>query len=481
MSHFEKYKRLIKLSFAAALVLVMSAVYGYIWINYYNRIIWAPFWRRGNWMMIFIYTLLLVFFNYIYGGFRIGVLERGNLIYSQIISLFATNFITYLQITVQDKRFTTFMPLLANFAVSAALTVFFTYLFSQWYRRIFPPRKLLLVYGEHYDYHLMEKMNSREDKYQIVAREHYLDVFQRMRDIAPKYDGVIVGDIPSHERNRIIKDCFSLGVRTYSVPKISDILLRSSVELNLFDSPLLLSRNNGLQIEEEFGKRLMDITLSVIGLIISSPAFLIFAISIKLTDRGPVFYRQKRLTKDGKVFQILKFRTMVVDAEKIGGPQLATEHDPRILRVGRVLRSTRLDELPQLLNILKGEMSLVGPRPERPEIAAEIEKQIPEFRYRLKVKAGLTGYAQVYGKYSTTFYDKLKLDLTYIRNYSILLDLKLIAMTPKIMFSKEASEGISQETEKPTEEKIRGARTRKRNGDSGPAGAAKEKAQEQDS
>ncbi len=461
MNHFEKYKRLIKIGFAAALVFVMSAVYGYIWINFYNKIIWAPFWRRGNWMMIFIYTVLLIFFNYIYGGFKIGVLERGNLIYSQIIALVATNFVTYFQITVQDKRFTTPMPLLAGFGISVVLTVVCTYLFSRIYRRIFPPRRMLLVCGDHYDYHLMEKMNSREDKYQIVAREHYQDVWERMLEIAPRYDAVIVGDIPSHERNRIIKDCFALSIRTYSVPKISDILLRSSEDLNLFDSPLLLSRNNGLQVEQELLKRLMDIILSLIGLILTSPIFLIAAVSIKLTDHGPVFYRQKRLTRDGRVFDILKFRTMVVDAEKIGGPQLSTEHDPRILPVGRVLRSVRLDELPQLINILRGEMSLVGPRPERPEIAAEIEKQIPEFRYRLKVKAGLTGYAQVYGKYSTSFYDKLKLDLTYIRNYSMLLDLKLIVMTPKIMFTPEASEGIAEDTQIYTEEKVRGERTRR--------------------
>ena len=144
---------------------------------------------------------------------------------------------------------------------------------------------------------------------------------------------------------------------------------------------------------------------------------------------------------------IYKFRTMVVDAEKMSGPVLASERDPRILPIGKILRATRMDELPQILNILKGEMSLVGPRPERPELAAEIEREIPEFRYRLKVKAGLTGFAQVYGKYNTNSYDKLKLDLMYIRKYSLMLDLKLILMTPKIMFLKESTEGVSIESE----------------------------------
>ena len=164
-----------------------------------------------------------------------------------------------------------------------------------------------------------------------------------------------------------------------------------------------------------------------------------------MTDGGPVIYQQTRLTKNGKKFQIYKFRTMVQNAEADGKARLASEGDPRILPIGRVLRATRLDELPQIYNILKGDMSIVGPRPERPELAAELEKEIPEFSFRLQVKAGLTGYAQVYGKYNTTPYDKLKLDLTYIRNYSVLEDLKLIIMTPKIMLMKESTEGVKEE------------------------------------
>lgn len=186
--------------------------------------------------------------------------------------------------------------------------------------------------------------------------------------------------------------------------------------------------------------------------------FLVIAFLIKATDGGPVFYKQLRLTKGRQEFMIYKFRTMIQDAEKDGHARLASEKDDRILPVGRFLRATRLDELPQLINILKGEMSVVGPRPERPELAEEIEKELPEFAYRLKVKAGLTGYAQIYGKYNTTSYDKLKLDLTYIRNYSFFLDLKLMIMTPKIMLMKESTEGVMENDERLEQQEAAAAR-----------------------
>lgn len=445
MKKFEKYKRLIKVIFSVVLIAILAGIYGMIWIGWYNKIIWAPFFRRGNWMMIFIYAILLIFFMNTYGGFKVGFLKKGNLIYSQILAVLFTNIVTYFQITVQDKRFTTPVPLGVNIALSVVAILVWTLIFQWIYGLIFPPRRMLLISGDYSDYHLLEKMNAREDKYIISQIINYKEGMEKLISQIDQYDGIIVGDMPSHERNLIIKYCYAKQIRTYSVPKISDILLRSSVDLNLFDSPLLLSRNTGLAIEQMFCKRLMDVVFSLLGLVISAPFFLLIAISIKLTDRGPVFYKQTRLTKDGKTFEIYKFRTMIQNAEKYSGAVLASEHDPRILLVGRLLRATRLDELPQIFNILKGEMSIVGPRPERPELAAEIEKEIPEFSYRLKVKAGLTGYAQVYGKYNTTSYDKLKLDLTYIRNYSIFLDLKLIFMTPKIMLLKESTEGVKNE------------------------------------
>ena len=443
MKKREQFKRLIKFSFSFVAVLLVVGVYFVVWTGYYNKIIIEfPFWRRGNWLMVALYAVLLVFFNQTYGGFKIAYLKKGNLIWSQVLSIFFTNVITYVQISLIDKKLHPLYPILIMSIVQGVLISLWSVVFNWIYRQLFPAKRLLLVYGEKSAFHLEEKINSREDKYYLAGAVHISRGQEKIMKMAEHYDAVIIGDIPAHERNLLMKLCFQKSIRTYSVPKISDILIRTSTELDIFDSPLLLSRNDGLQIEQLAIKRAMDIVFSAIGLVMTSPFFLIIAILIKFTDGGPIFYRQVRLTKNGKEFTICKFRTMIQNAEKYTGARLASENDDRIFPVGKFLRRTRLDELPQLWNILKGDMSLVGPRPERPELAQEIEKEIPEFRYRLKVKAGLTGYAQIYGKYNTTFYDKLKLDLTYICNYSLLLDLKLIIMTPKILAMKESAEGV---------------------------------------
>lgn len=404
-----------------------------------------PFYRRGNWVMVLIYGILLTFFLHTYGGFKIGYLKNGNLIYSQIISVLFTNVVTYLQIAVIDRRLVNPVYLLPMTVTEILFIVLWTLLFQMIYLGLFPPKKMIFIEGDRDDYHLIDKMKTRNDKYQICEVISYKCGIEKIKKRIVLYDSVVIGDMPSHERNLLLKYCYISGIRSYSVPKISDVLLRSSDEFTLFDTPLMLSRNMGLSIEQRWMKRIEDIVVALLMLLLFSPVFVIAAVSIKCTDHGPIFYRQERLTKDGQRFMIYKFRTMVVDAEKLSGPVLASEKDTRVLPIGRILRATRLDELPQILNILKGEMSVVGPRPERPNLADEIEKVLPEFSYRLKVKAGLTGYAQVYGKYNTTCYDKLKLDLMYIRKYSLLLDLKLILMTPKVMFLKESTEGVKNQ------------------------------------
>lgn len=450
----EKYKRLVKLSFAAVMLLGLCFLYAVTWIGYYNKFVIQDqyrFYRRGNWVIVLLYGILLTFFMNTYGGFKVGYLKRGNLIYSQIMSVLFTNVFTYFQVAVIDKRFVNPGFILVMTVADIVFIVIWTLVFQSGYSNMFPRRRMIFVEGDRRDYHLVDKINSREDKYEICEAISYKKGMDIIEPRIKLYDAVIIGDMPSHERNLLLKYCFDLGIRSYSVPKISDVLLRSSDELNLFDTPLLLSRNIGLSIEQQWIKRIEDVIIATIMLILFSPIFLIAAVSIKCTDGGPVFYKQERLTKDQKVFMIYKFRTMVVDAERMSGPIMAVDKDPRILPIGRILRATRLDELPQILNILKGDMSLVGPRPERPVLASEIEKSIPEFAYRLKVKAGLTGYAQVYGKYNTTSYDKLKLDLMYIRKYSLLLDLKLIIMTPKIMLLKESTEGVVPDPDVPME------------------------------
>lgn len=205
--------------------------------------------------------------------------------------------------------------------------------------------------------------------------------------------------------------------------------------------PAFVFKNEGLSIEQVIVKRSIDIIFSFVGILLTSPVLLVIALLIKLYDRVPIFYRQIRYTQNMKTFKILKFRSMVVDAEK-NGAKLTTVNDERITPIGKILRKTHIDEFPQFFNILKGDMSLVGPRAERIENVHFYSSLMPEFCYRMKVKAGLTGYAQIYGKYNTVFTDKLKMDLDYIENFSVLLDIKILLATIKVFFIKDNTEGF---------------------------------------
>lgn len=454
MNTNQKYKRMLKSGASALIIGIEVAIYWISWVLYYNRMLESPFWRRGIWLIALLYAILLLFFNFTYGGLKIGFLKSGNIIFSHTLSLVIVNLISYLQLALIAKKFYNPIGYIIMTVVEFMMVVLWVYFFQWIYSLMFPPRRLLIVYGDKPVFSIMEKINSRDDKY-IIAGAIPVDVgVDKIMQEAMHFGGLVIGDIGSGARNRLLKGCYELGIRAYLVPKISDILIRSSTELNLFDTQILLSRDEILSLDQAMIKRSVDIVISTLMLIVTFPLFVVFGILIKL-DGGPVFYKQVRLTKDGKRFQILKFRTMITDAEKDGKPKLAKEGDSRITKIGTFLRACRLDELPQLINILAGDMSLVGPRPERPEIAAEYEKKIPEFHFRLKMKAGLTGYAQIYGKYNTTAYDKLKLDLSYIRRYSIWLDLKLIMLTPKVLFMKESTEGVSDHTELSVHDKER--------------------------
>jgi len=258
------------------------------------------------------------------------------------------------------------------------------------------------------------------------------------------YTAVFLCGVHSHERNLILKYCVANGVVVYIIPRVGDVIMSGAKKIPMFHLPMMRVDRYSPPPEFQLAKRALDIGLGVLLMLLFSPILLIAAIAVKLEDGGPVFYRQVRLTKDGREFNMLKFRSMVVSAEQDGVARLSTgDDDPRITRVGRVLRAHRFDELPQLFNVLGGSMSLVGPRPERPEIAAEYEREMPEFALRLQCKAGLTGYAQVYGKYNTTPYDKLQMDLMYISRPSIVEDIKILFATFTILFKRESTEGVA--------------------------------------
>ena len=447
MKKREQYKRMIMFLASALIVALETAIFAYIWFHYYadEEIIGKTFWNKGNFVVIGQYALMIFLFYRIYGGFKVGYLRVFEVLYSQILSVLCVNMITYLQLSLIGRwKFTRhILPLVYMTGIDLVIVIAWVIFMRMIYERIYPPRNMLLIYGAHNPKDLIQKISTREDKYNICEMIHLSWGEEKIKEKIAEYPAVILGDIPSHERNVFLKYCFEKNIRCYSIPKISDILLRNADSIHLFDTTLMLSRNRGLTVEQEFVKRVMDIVFSLVGLVIASPFMLVIAFLIKVYDGGPVFYKQNRLTKDGKVFQILKFRSMKVQSEKKGA-RLAMKDDDRITPVGKVLRQIHFDELPQIFNILKGDMSLVGPRPERPEIAQEYLKEIPEFNYRLKVKAGLTGYAQVYGKYNTTPYDKLKLDLTYIETYSVVQDIKLLMLTFKILFQKENTEGVER-------------------------------------
>lgn len=447
MAERERYKRLVMFLASVLVIGLQTANFAWVWFTQYSfkNIIGKLYWHRGNWALIVLYAMILILISKLFGALKVGYMRVLDVIISQILSVLLTNFIAYLQLALigRWKFLANVRPILVMTAENLAIVLLWV-VFVRWlYVTIYPPRRMILIYDHTSPEKLRKDVASRADKFVIAKMVSLKEGMDRIREQIPLYESVLIGDMPSHERNQLVKYCFEKNIRCYCSPKISDIMIMSSEKMHLFDTPLLLFRNRGLTVEQQFLKRVFDIVCSLLGLVILSPLFLLIALLVKGYDGGPVFYRQERLTQDGRVFLVYKFRSMRVDSEK-NGARLATKHDSRVTPVGRVLRDIHFDELPQLLNIIKGDMSLVGPRPERPEIAAEYTKDIPEFSYRLKVKAGLTGYAQVYGKYNTTPYDKLKLDLTYIENYSFFLDLQLIATTVKILFQKENTEGVEE-------------------------------------
>ena len=425
-------------------VFLLSLVYYPVWDSYWRIIGYTMFSFRGKFVLMLVYAVIAYVVFTVCDSFNFGNLKLSDITVSQCISVLLVNTITWLQACLIVNRMITPVPILVLCLADFVICVVWSFICKRIFAKFCTIDNALLIYGSEAALKLKDKMDHRSELYQVTEAVPVAISLNEILLAVDRHDAVILNDVPAEMRNDILKYAFGRNKMIFMVPKITDIIMKGTAEISSFDTPLVKVRNEGLLPLEGFVKRCFDIVFSSLLILLFSPAFLIIPLLIKAEDAGPVFYRQKRLTLNDRIFEILKFRSMVADAEKLTGAVLAEKDDPRITKVGRVLRACRLDELPQLINIFLGDMSFVGPRPERPELAEDIIKDTPEFAFRTKVKGGLTGYAQVYGKYSTTNYDKLRLDLIYIENYSLLLDLKLLFMTPQILFRKEASEGVDK-------------------------------------
>ena len=445
---YVKFKRMLKFLTALFFQCVYTLIFASVWYHDLNRLMDRAFENKGNWLMIASYFLVVLIFMRVYGGFKIGYLSKWNVMFSQWLALFLANLViavqSVLMVGLVSETASVLRSIVQMTVVQFLLSVIFVLMIAGLFGRLYPPKRLLLIYKDYSPEGFEDKLETRKDKYYIEESIDLNGGWERAQEKIMEHSSILLYDISAKERNQIIKLCYRYDKEVYMTSKISDVILRGAKDVLLFDTPLLVAHNKGLTFSQRALKRLMDIVVSAVILVITSPIMLIVALLIKLEDGGPALFKQKRMTQNGKEFSIYKFRSMIVDAEKDGKARLATKHDARITKVGKVIRSTRLDELPQLINVLKGDMSLVGPRPERAEYIEQYVKDMPEFTYRMKVKGGLTGYAQVYGKYNTSAYDKLKMDLMYIEGYSFLLDIKLILMTIKVMFMKMSTEGVSE-------------------------------------
>ena len=425
-------------------VVLMTVPFTVAWYMFYSDLLWVKFAMRGHWLVIGLFVLLYIMIGRTYDAFKMSYTGRKEIVYSQMLSILEVDVIMYIVAWLLIRHAPFVLPFLGMFIVQFILSVIWAYVAQAWYFRTFPANKTVIIWDMRKGISQLIDEYELGKKFKVVATASIDECLEDM-SILDDADTVFLVGVHSHDRNIIAKYCLMKNITAYMIPRVGDLIILGAERQHLFHLLLLKIKRYDPTMEFLIIKRVMDIVLSFIALVVLSPVFLITALAIKKEDGGPVFYKQVRLTKNGKEFKILKFRSMRTDAEKDGVARLSTgDDDDRITKVGRIIRKCRLDELPQLINILKGEMSIVGPRAERPEIAKEYEEELPEFALRLQAKAGLTGYAQIYGKYNTTPYDKLLMDMMYISNPSIFEDIKLIFATVKILFMAESTEGVEE-------------------------------------
>ena len=439
-------KNIVKQSYKIVSLFIMFLSASALW--YYNI---SPYWENGYTgyltlaLVGIMFCIIYWFFAKMYQALKIGIYRLTELMYFQVLAIVLADAALLFESIMwfhgfQKLKIWSYLLGMVIQVVAMGVNIFIhNRLFALYDER----RKILIVYGNDGYKTLIKKMQSKKYRYEIVGCYSDETSLEVLEDNIGKAEGIYLYEVDDQLKRKLVLFCDSISKDIYLTQSVEDLLTMGFDVSHTFDTPFIRTKRMPEKWYYAFIKRTIDILFSGMGLVILSPMLLIVAACIKLYDGGPVFYKQIRLTKGHKEFEIYKFRSMIVDAEK-NGARLAAQNDNRITPIGKVIRATRVDELPQLINILKGDMTLVGPRPERPEIEDLYLKEIPEFGMRLKVKAGLTGYAQVFGKYNTSPEDKLKLDLLYINQRSLLLDFKLIFYTIKIIFIPEATEGIEE-------------------------------------
>lgn len=400
---------------------------------------------RYNYFVTIGYAVILYWFAKTYNANLFGYSRVRQLAIAQFMAQAFSISIVYLGVSIAWRRFRNPLFLLALLGLQLLIDIPWSYCGSEYFFRINPKKKTLLIYRNALDRKRFGAVHGKpiERLYKISDEIEFDGSFEEIKSKLDEYDAVFVAGVNSQCRNGILKYCKTRGIPGFFLPHVGDVIMRESTHIQSFDSPVLFVNRTITQPHYAFIKRTFDIVSSGVALIILSPLMFVTALVIFLYDRHSPFYKQVRLTKNGKRFKILKFRSMRIDAEKDGVARLSSgDNDDRITPVGKIIRKCRLDELPQLINIFKGDMSVVGPRPERPEIAEQYYKVMPEFKLRLQVKAGLTGYAQIYGKYNTDPYEKLEFDLLYINQMNMITDIQLCFATFSILFSSESTEGV---------------------------------------
>lgn len=424
-------------------LLVSVGLFVLCWILFYNLRYIQAHHNKGNLVLYGLYAVLLFLMNRTYEAYSLGYRKASDNTYSQILSQIITAGIIWVVSLLMYMKVTNPLPLIGLCAVQLLWDVIWSLAAKKVYDALHMHKRTVIIYEDDEDLQRLEEVGQLEHKFNI--QKHIKDPhdYKELEKEIEGFEAIVVSGVNATLRNGLAKYCIETGVLGYFAPHVGDIIIQGARHMRNFSVPILSVRRAEPNPEYLFLKRVFDIVVSALGLVVLSPFIGITALAIKIYDGGPVLYKQVRLTKDRKEFRILKFRSMRVDAEKDGVARLSTgDNDDRITPVGHVIRACRADELPQLWNILRGDMTIVGPRPERPEIAAQYEEEMPAFGLRLQVKAGLTGYAQIYGKYNTNPHDKLEMDLMYINKMGIVEDLRLMFATVRVLFIKDSTEGI---------------------------------------